>query len=79
MRDCSTKKIGYASSNLAITALIELHLKSIGGPINYYKCQTCEQYHLTSRGPAIPELSKNNSNSSTQNEINKWKNKFKDY
>ncbi len=79
MRDCSTKKIGYSSSNLAITALIELHLKSIGGPINYYKCQICDQYHLTSRGPAIPELSNKKSNSSTSDTALKWIKKFKDY
>ena len=79
MRDCSTKKIGYSSSNLAITALIELNLKSIGGPINYYKCEICDQYHLTSRGPAIPELSSKKANSSTSNDALKWIKKFKDY
>ena len=79
MRDCSTKKMGYSSSNLAITALLELHSKSTGGAINYYKCEICYQYHLTSRGPAIPELSKKNFNSSTKDEVSKWENKFKKY
>ena len=79
MRDCSTKKIGYTSSNSAITALLELNLKSIGGPINYYKCEICGQYHLTSKGPAIRELSKAKNNSSTNNDVAKWIKKFKDY
>lgn len=76
MRDCSTKKIGYASSNLAITALLELNVKSIGGPINCYKCHICDQYHLTSKGPAIPQLSPNNA---TNTEAFKWIKKFKNY
>lgn len=85
MRNCSTKKIGYSSKNAAISALIELHKKSSfshgQGPQNVYRCEICDQYHLTSRGPAVAELQQRKStwNDTTQNEILRWEKKFKKF
>lgn len=85
MRTCSSKKIGYSSSGAAVTALLEMHRKSVfspgEGPQNVYRCHICDQYHMTSRGPAIPELQQKISvhSDKTQNDITYWVNKFKDY
>lgn len=85
MRTCSSRKIGYSSSGAAVTALLEMHRKSAfssgEGPQNVYRCHLCDQYHMTSRGPAIRELQQkgNSQSDKTQNDINYWTNKFKDY
>lgn len=77
--------MGYSSKNAAISALLELHQKSSfgnsQGPQNVYRCHLCDQYHLTSRGPALNELQKNNSSISekTQNDIARWERKFKNF
>lgn len=86
MRTCSSKKVGYSSSGAAITVLLEMHRKSgfaAGeGPQNVYKCHICDQFHMTSRGPALPELkqiSLSASSERTQNDVLRWMNKFKEY
>lgn len=85
MRLCSSKKITYGSYSAAVTALIEARRKSnysIGeGPQNVYQCHICEQYHLTSRGPMHKELQQSGSSLSqrTQNAVNRWLEKNKEY
>ncbi len=85
MRTCSSKKISYSSYHAALTALKEVHVKAgyriQEGPQNIYRCEICDQYHLTSKGAAHPELKSGSGNFSerTQNEISRWKDKFKDY
>ena len=54
MRCTSGKRI-YVTETLANDALLEAHVQfdyRVGtGPVNFYKCDDCGNYHLTSKGP----------------------------
>ena len=84
MRLCSSKKITYSSHSAAVTALIEARKKSsysVGeGPQNVSRCDLCDQYHLTSRGPLHKDLQNVSAFSErTQNAANRWLEKHKKY
>jgi len=52
--NCPTGKRSYSSSSLAEEALIQSHIignhREGNGPKNYYKCDYCGNWHLTSKG-----------------------------
>lgn len=52
---CSTGKRQYSTEVLAESALIEIHIDRNfppdQGPQNVYKCEYCEDWHLTSKSP----------------------------
>lgn len=60
MKTCSSGKRIYTSATLAEEALLEAqargHFQPGKGPVNVYLCDTCSNYHLTSRGPMHDKL-----------------------
>lgn len=59
---CRAGKRTYATPELAINALLEAHISFKyppgGGPRNFYHCEDCGLYHLTSSGDTEPSLAK---------------------
>jgi len=58
LRDnCPTGKRSYLSAAIAEEALIQSHVignhREGSGPINYYQCELCGNWHLTSKGDSI--------------------------
>lgn len=47
---CSTGKNGYYTEEEVQEALIRSHIKFIKAAINYYQCNDCGEFHLTSQG-----------------------------
>ena len=47
---CVTKKKGYYSEDEVQEALIRSHIRFTGPAQNYYVCNDCGEYHLTSQG-----------------------------
>ncbi|MFN3839307.1 MAG: hypothetical protein ACK4RF_01250 [Cyclobacteriaceae bacterium] len=60
MHKCSSGKRSYTSAALAEEALIEAHIHFAfergNGPVSYYLCEECGQFHLTSQGPMNERL-----------------------
>jgi hypothetical protein len=60
MHKCTSGKRLYASAALAEEALIEAHIHFAfergKGPVAYYLCGECGQFHLTSQGPMNERL-----------------------
>lgn len=56
----------------------ERQFKPGEGPVAVYKCEVCNGYHLTSKGPINPFLASQLSNGTIdrQREANKWIRKF---
>lgn len=83
MRNCPSGKQCYSSSSMALVALLEVHQKTQfnvhSGPINFYRCSLCDQYHLTSIGTLHPDLKKFKANPKAkfQDEAAKWEKKWK--
>lgn len=59
---CSSGKRAYTTEALAIEALLQAHVlfnyRTGTGPVNYYKCEDCGAYHLTSQGLMNEQLTK---------------------
>ena len=53
---CVTGKNGYYSESEVQEALIRSHIRSNQGAKNYYQCEDCNEYHLTSQGAENPLL-----------------------
>ncbi|HHP7240718.1 MAG TPA: hypothetical protein ACFCUD_03555 [Cyclobacteriaceae bacterium] len=57
---CPTKKNCYHNEHEALEALINAKITSQHavnyGAINFYKCDFCDAYHLTSKGVINPSL-----------------------
>lgn len=47
---CSTGKNGYYTEKEVQEALIRSHIKFNKAAINYYQCNDCGEFHLTSQG-----------------------------
>ena len=54
--DCSTKKNQYYTEDEAVEALIRSHIRFNKPALNYYLCDECTHYHLTSRREKHPLL-----------------------
>jgi hypothetical protein len=54
--ECLSHKVCYISEEEAQEALIQAHVKFMHGPINFYLCNNCGSYHLTSKGERNNEL-----------------------
>jgi hypothetical protein len=83
MRTCKSGKECYASGSMALEALLEVHRKrqyfASKGPVNFYKCEFCHFWHLTSTGMPHKEVQAylNSGKTAIQDEANKWGNKWK--
>ena len=53
---CSTEKKGYYREDDVQEALIRSHIRFLKAAINYYLCDECGEYHLTSQGGLHPLL-----------------------
>lgn len=75
---CSSGKIAYDSTYEVEEALIYSQVNFESGAINYYKCEFCSCYHLTSTGTLHPLLN----DESVKNRIDKerksnfWKGRY---
>ena len=47
---CVTRKKGYYNENEAEEALIRSHINFVRPAVNFYLCNDCNEYHLTSQG-----------------------------
>lgn len=60
MQKCASGKRSYATAALAEEALLEAHIhftfERANGPVTFYLCEDCGQYHLTSKGPVNERL-----------------------
>lgn len=54
---CVTGKNGYYAEAEVQEALIRSQINFIQGAINYYVCNECGEFHLTSQGERHPLLS----------------------
>ena len=54
---CSKRE--FQTKTQAEEALIQSHIIFTSTAINYYQCDTCDQYHLTSKGSRNPILDDN--------------------
>ena len=55
--DCITGKNEYYSESEVQEALIRSHIRFEHAAKNYYQCDDCGEYHLTSQGDFHPILS----------------------
>jgi hypothetical protein len=53
---CSTGKNGYYTEAEVQEALIRSHIRFVKAASNYYQCNDCGEYHLTSKGEPHPIL-----------------------
>lgn len=62
MHKCPSGKRSYASAEIAEEALIEANIQfefgRSSGPVTFYRCDDCGQYHLTSQGAMNERLAK---------------------
>jgi hypothetical protein len=81
--NCNSGKRSYRSEALATDALIEAHVqfnyRTGTGPVNYYKCEDCADYHLTSQGAVNTRLAEAQANGTIKKlkAASEWSNKFK--
>ena len=59
---CISGKRAFANEELAESALMEAHQRNYykphEGPVNFYQCEECGQFHFTSKGAVHPHLEK---------------------
>ncbi len=83
MLKCSSSKRAYLTAELAEDALIEAHIqfdyRSGQGPVGVYQCETCGQFHLTSKGLLNEKLAdyQRNGKIKNQQQANQWLAKLK--
>ncbi|MBL3658345.1 hypothetical protein [Fulvivirga sediminis] len=81
--DCISKKRCYDTPEQAEDALLGSHIRynhsKNSGPINYYKCEHCGCYHLTSQGETNSALTSKNNKSKIKlaQEASYWEDKFR--
>lgn len=82
MEKCSSGKRGYASAEIAEEALLEANIQyEFGrgkGPVTFYRCENCGQYHLTSQGTMNERLAAviNSGKLNRLKEATRWTRKF---
>jgi hypothetical protein len=80
---CISGKRTYLSEALATDALIGAHIqfeyRKGTGPVSFYKCEDCGNYHLTSRGTLNPKLAEALANGSIKKQkmAAVWNERFK--
>lgn len=85
MRKCASGKRSYATAALAEEALLEAHIhfafERASGPVTFYQCEDCGQYHLTSKGPMNERLAMliKSGKLSRLKEAEAWARKLKKY
>lgn len=83
MQKCTSGKRSYASAEVAEEALIEAHIQyeygRSNGPVSFYLCEDCGQYHLTSQGPMNDRLAElmRSGKLNRLKASNQWNRKFK--
>ena len=55
---CNSKKNQYYTEDEAVEALIRSHIRFHKPALTYFLCAECSQFHLTSKGPKHPLLSR---------------------
>ena len=75
---CSSGKIAYDSIYEVEEALIYSQINFESGATNFYKCDFCECYHLTSNSVLHPLLNEVEIKLRIENErrVNKWKDRY---
>ena len=53
---CSINKKSYYLESDAQEALIRSNIRFVKAAVNYYVCDQCSEYHLTSKGESNPLL-----------------------
>jgi len=80
---CSSGKRAYTTETLANEALLQAHVlfnyRAGTGPVNYYKCEDCGAYHLTSQGLMNAQLTEALANGTIKKlkTAAEWNDKFK--
>ena len=76
---CSTGKNGYYSEEEAQEALIRSHIRFVKAAKNYYLCNDCHEYHLTSQGEQhlILNDSKVQERIKREQQSQEWEGRFK--
>lgn len=76
---CSSKKVCYNSPEEAEEALLQARAKYRHGPVAFYECEFCGQYHLTSKGDKHIGLETKEEEERIQKEQEArfWEDKFK--
>lgn len=76
---CSTGKNGYYSETEVQEALIRSHIGFKSAASNYYLCEECGEYHLTSQGGLHPLLNdpKVQERIKREQQEQEWKSRFK--
>ncbi|QLH31425.1 MAG: hypothetical protein HWD62_02325 [Cyclobacteriaceae bacterium] len=80
---CISGKRSYLNTMQAEEALLQAHIqfnyRAGTGPVTYYKCEDCGDYHLTSQGVMHPTLANaiRNGTIKKQKEADSWSDKFK--
>ena len=80
---CPSGKKLYATAQLAEDVLIELWTRNAyhnnQGPVNYYQCEDCGNYHLTSKGSMNEKLAQYLASDQVriQREATRWLDKLK--
>jgi hypothetical protein len=83
MQKCPSGKRAYPSAQIAEEALIEAHVKfefgKSRGPVSFYLCEDCGQYHLTSQGLINQRLAGllKSGELNRIKESNRWNQKFR--
>ncbi|UII24175.1 hypothetical protein [Fulvivirga ligni] len=79
--DCISNKRCYDTAEQAEDALLRSHMQyqHHQGPVNFYRCDYCHAYHLTSKGDVHNSLksSDNKSKIKLGQEASYWEDKFK--
>ncbi len=76
---CSTGKNGYYTEEEVQEALIRSQIRFIKAANNYYQCNDCGEYHLTSQGDEHPMLKEPKVVARIQREqrVQEWEGRFK--
>ncbi len=80
---CISGKRAFLSEPLATDALFEAHIqfnyRAGTGPVAFYKCEDCGQYHLTSKGTMNAQLAEALANGTIKKlkAAAEWDEKFK--
>ena len=76
---CPSGKRGYFSEGEVQEALIRSQIGFVRPPVNYYRCDDCGDYHLTSQGERHPLLDEPATRERIKREQweQQWYNRFK--
>ena len=83
MKICVSGKKSYPDQHVAEEALIGAHIqfdyRNGNGPVNFYQCEDCGNYHLTSQGQMNKRLAQllHDGQINKLKEANDWEKKFR--